>query len=415
MLIAVQEAAKEAAREIFASCDTTEELPASIAAKIDEAENAGVASAAREFTKCSLGVDVSTECRTKDMQTKMEMEGAQVAKEEFIRLVTEVEEAKRKMEREHRFKSQVEEAARFAAKSVFLMMTTEESEANGGEAIEFYDAEREKLFEHEIIIAGQESALAEFDEFVRIEEMNSEHITNNDVIIADETERLEVELLGKNAALREFEKLKEELRVRLEADAEAELKRIEEENRLVEEARLAAEEEERKRAEEEQERLRKEEEDRLRKEEEERLRLQEEERLRLEEEERQRREEEERLRVEKEKRLKKEKEERLAREEEERLRREEEERLIKEEEDKLRLLEEERLRKEKELRLLQRKAAWLARRQTAMKWTPVIFASLALYWALRLMKEHVEREHRDELDMELQIRPYNYFEIKKWP
>merc|ERR1712008_524067 len=274
-----------------------------------------------------------------------------------------------------------------------------ESEANGGEAIEFYDAEREKLFEHEIIIAGQESALAEFDEFVRIEEMNSEHITNNDVIIADEKERLEVELLGKNAALREFEKLKEELRVRLEADAEAELKRIEEENRLVEEARLAAEEEERKRAEEEQERLRKEEE--------ERLRLQEEERLRLEEEERQRREEEERLRVEKEKRLKKEKEERLAREEEERLRREEE--------DKLRLLEEERLRKEKELRLLQRKAAWLARRQTAMKWTPVIFASLALYWALRLMKEHVEREHRDELGMELQIRPYNSFEIKKWP
>merc|ERR1711997_841680 len=123
-----------------------------------------------------------------------EMEGARVAKEEFVRLVTEVEEAKRKMEREHRFKSQVEEAARFAARSVFLMMTTEESEANGGEAIEFYDAERDKLFENEIIIAGQESALAEFDEFARIEEMNSEHITNSEVIVADETERLEVEL-----------------------------------------------------------------------------------------------------------------------------------------------------------------------------------------------------------------------------
>merc|ERR1712226_459328 len=205
------------------------------------------------------------------------------------------------------------------------MMTTEESEANGGEAIEFYDAERDKLFENEIIIAGQESALAEFDEFVRIEEMNSEHITNNDVIIADETERLEVELLGKNAALREYEMLKEELRLRLEAEAEAELRRIEEENRLAEEARLLAEEEERKRAEAEKERLRKEEEERLRK------------------------EEEERLRIEEEKRLKKEKEERLARERVERLKREEEERLIKEEEEKLRLLEEERLRKEKEL------------------------------------------------------------------
>merc|ERR1711997_1288969 len=101
MLIAVQEAAKEAAREIFAACDTTE-LPASVAAKIDEAENAGIASAAKEFTKCSTGVDVSRESWKKDMQTKMEMEGARVAKEEFVRLVTEVEEAKRKMEREHR-------------------------------------------------------------------------------------------------------------------------------------------------------------------------------------------------------------------------------------------------------------------------------------------------------------------------
>ena len=32
-----------------------------------------------------------------------------------------------------------------------------------------------------------------------------------------------------------------------------------------------------------------------------------------------------------------------------------------------------------------------------------------------MFQEHIEREHRDELDVELQIAPYCYFEIKKWP
>ena len=33
----------------------------------------------------------------------------------------------------------------------------------------------------------------------------------------------------------------------------------------------------------------------------------------------------------------------------------------------------------------------------------------------RTIQEHVEREHREEQDIELQIAPYIYFEIKKWP
>jgi len=48
-------------------------------------------------------------------------------------------------------------------------------------------------------------------------------------------------------------------------------------------------------------------------------------------------------------------------------------------------------------------------------WLAFVLASLALYWALRVFQEHIEREHRDELDVELQIAPYCYFEIKKWP
>merc|ERR1712179_534564 len=48
-------------------------------------------------------------------------------------------------------------------------------------------------------------------------------------------------------------------------------------------------------------------------------------------------------------------------------------------------------------------------------WLAFVLASLALFWALRVFQEHIEREHRDELDVELQIAPYSYFEIKKWP
>merc|ERR1712037_1002970 len=44
-------------------------------------------------------------------------------------------------------------------------------------------------------------------------------------------------------------------------------------------------------------------------------------------------------------------------------------------------------------------------------WLAFVLASLALYWALRVFQEHIEREHRDELDIELQIAPYCYFEI----
>ena len=40
---------------------------------------------------------------------------------------------------------------------------------------------------------------------------------------------------------------------------------------------------------------------------------------------------------------------------------------------------------------------------------------LSLIFVSRMIQEHVEREHREEQDIELQIAPYIYFEIKKWP
>merc|ERR1719209_635968 len=195
----------------------------------------------------------------------MESLGARVANEEFSRLLAEAEE-KRK---EHRFKSLVEEAARFAARAVFSMMTSEEKEASGGENVEVYDAERDKIFEEEIMVAGEEAALAEFDEFLRIEEMNNGNGSEkNDV--DEETERLEIALLGKEAALKEYKLLREELekkiresRIKAEEEAEAARKLAEEEAKRAEEERLRAEDEERRRAKRaEEERLRAEDEER---------------------------------------------------------------------------------------------------------------------------------------------------------
>merc|ERR1719394_1753429 len=149
----------------------------------------------------------------------------------------------------------VEEAARFAARGVFSMMTSEEREASGGENVEVYDAERDKIFEEEIALAGEEAALAEFDEFVRIEEMNSEEKIEK-TVAEEESERLEVALLGKEAALAEYKRLREELEEkiresRLKAEEEAARRLEEEEAKRAEEERLRIEEEERRRADEE--------------------------------------------------------------------------------------------------------------------------------------------------------------------
>merc|ERR1712212_300445 len=379
---------------------------------------------------------------------------------EFSRLAAEAEEKRKLRETEHRFKSMVEEAARFAARAVFSMMTSEENEASGGENVEVYDAERDKIFEEEIVVAGEEAALAEFDEFLRIEEMNNGKESENNNV-DEEAERLEVALLGKEAALKEYKLLREELekriresRLKAEEEAEAAQKLAEEEAKRAEEERRRAEDEERRRAEEEAERIRKEEEEKLRQAEEERLRAEEEERLRREEKERLQREEEERQRREEEERLRREEEERLRQEEEERRRAEEEERLKREEEERLAAAA---ALKEIQERLERQKAAAEARRLAAKEgdveesieliefrraqeemrracedavislesqkgkeahqatWLAFVLASLALYWALRVFQEHIEREHRDELDIDLQIAPYCYFEIKKWP
>merc|ERR1719341_3186858 len=129
------------------------------------------------------------------------------------------------------------------------MMTSEEKEASGGESVEVYDAERDQIFEEEIILAGEEAALAEFDEFLRIEMNNGNGSEKNDV--DEETERLEVALLGKEAALKEYKLLREELekkiresRLKAEEEAEAARKLAEEEAKQAEEERLRAEDEE---------------------------------------------------------------------------------------------------------------------------------------------------------------------------
>merc|ERR1712233_45395 len=229
-----------------------------MAEKLEEAEKVGLASATKVFadrySDNLSGVECDGVNKTNELKDKMESLGARIAKEEFSRLVSEAEE-KRK---EHRFKSLVEEAARFAARAVFSMMTSEEKEASGGENVEVYDAERDKIFEEEIIVAGEEAALAEFDEFLRIEMNNGNGSEKNNV--DEEAERLEIASLGKEAALKEYKLLKEELerkiqesRLKAEVEAEAARKLAEEEAKLAEEEKLRAEDEERRKVEEEAE------------------------------------------------------------------------------------------------------------------------------------------------------------------
>ena len=386
LLKAVRAAAKEAAMQVFVNRDTLEKLAASESAgeheenaicfAVDAIENAGASAAAEECAKYTDDTNSNEFIRLK---TKMELVGKEAVKEEFSRLVAEAEN----IEKENRFKDQVEEAARWAAKAVFAMMISEEQEANNGNYIEDFDGERDKVFETEIASAGAEAALAEFAEFLRAEERNSGDTIKEDTATEtdiEDADKEEVEILGKEAAIKEYTLLKAEMEVkvkesRLRAEAEADRvageeeaarRKIEEDERRAEEQRLLEEEEQRRVEEEEQrrieekERLRKEQEDleRLRKEEAERLRL-EEERLRLKEEERLKKEEEERLRSEEEERRKKEEEERLQREEEEerlraeeeeRCKKEEEDRLLREEEERLKRVEEEKLRKEEEER-----------------------------------------------------------------
>merc|ERR1712105_460773 len=38
-------------------------------------------------------------------------------------------------------------------------------------------------------------------------------------------------------------------------------------------------------------------------------------------------------------------------------------------------------------------------------WLTFLLASLALYWALRILQDYVEEDHRDSMNMELQIKP----------
>merc|ERR1712032_1362435 len=70
---------------------------------------------------------------------------------------------------------------------------------------------------------------------------------------------------------------------------------------------------------------------------------------------------------------------------------------------------------EESIELIEFRRAQKGKEAHQATWLAFVLASLALYWALRVFQEHIEREHRDELDVELQIAPYCYFEIKKWP
>merc|ERR1712032_1549734 len=159
LIIEVEEAAREAARQLFASHDDSmlEKGESSETGKLEEAEKVGIASAAKLFADRYPDNSSGAECdgvnETNDLKDKMESLGARVVKDEFSRLVAEAEEKRKQREAEHRFKSLVEEAARFAARAVFSMMTSEEKEASGGENVEVYDAERDKIFEEEIMVA----------------------------------------------------------------------------------------------------------------------------------------------------------------------------------------------------------------------------------------------------------------------
>merc|ERR1719481_12045 len=302
LLKGAEEAAKEAAREMFTKVTGDLEGDDVIDITLNDQEtavtNAGIEAAGDHYSRyiavISLHMeDVQNDTNSdssakiqiyKDLREKLESAGYEAAKLEYERMAAEAEDLKIKKDREDNIRARVVEIARQAARSLYASMTAEELEASGGHAIEFFDEEREKIFKNEIANAGAETALEEFVEFIRRENIeNPVHsdidgsIDNQSEEVDEETKR-KVKLLGWEAAASEYEllrneeqarllKLKEEEEVRLRAEEEARI-RAEEEARLraEEEARLIAEEEARLRAEEE-ERLRAEEEARLKAEE----------------------------------------------------------------------------------------------------------------------------------------------------
>ena len=108
LLIDVEDAAREAARQLFASyCDDTadtgvEKGVASETEKLEEAEKVGIASAGKVLADNPPSGECDGVNGTDGLKDKMESLGARIAKEEFSRLVAEEEEKKKQSEAEHR-------------------------------------------------------------------------------------------------------------------------------------------------------------------------------------------------------------------------------------------------------------------------------------------------------------------------
>ena len=108
LLIDVEDAAREAARQLFASyCDDTadtgmEKSVASETEKLEEAEKAGIASAGKVLADNPPSGECDGVNGTDGLKDTMESLGARIAKEEFSRLVAEEEEKKKQSEAEHR-------------------------------------------------------------------------------------------------------------------------------------------------------------------------------------------------------------------------------------------------------------------------------------------------------------------------
>jgi len=314
----------------------------------------------------------------------------------------------------------------------------EEEEARQREAEDIREEEEARIrLDEEARIREEEDVRLRDEEEIRLREEEEARLMaeEKDRLRKEEEDRLRQE---NETRIREEEeaRLREEEEIRLKEEEEARLR--EEEARLrEEEARLKAEEEARLRAEEEA-RLREEEEARLRAKEEARLRAEEEEiaRIKKEELEKQaaieaklRAAEEERRRAEEEvERLKKEEKDRMEAEALEEMRRIQERqkaaaeaRAKAREEDGAESPELLAFRKAQEdmWRALELSASEGLREEAQQSntgaWLTFLLASLALYWALRILQDYVEEDHRDSMNMELQIKPYIYFEIKKWP
>merc|ERR1712032_1157907 len=185
LIIEVEEAAREAARQLFASHDDSmlEKGESSETGKLEEAEKVGIASAAKLFADRYPDNSSGAECdgvnETNDLKDKMESLGARVVKDEFSRLVAEAEEEERlQQEEEERLRREEEERLR-----------REEEERLRLEEEERLRREREE----QLRIEEEERRRAEEEERLRREEEERRRREEEERLRREEEERLRKE------------------------------------------------------------------------------------------------------------------------------------------------------------------------------------------------------------------------------